>query len=195
MCRTSISTLNFELHMPSTTDIHGGCAKWAPVQNQQAKLKGKNVYLVPISSNTLKALSMEASMLAMGSTRENAPFSTASRACSCGSAAAPASLLRTGTGRGVGELEGADAAARYAAFRSLVAAPPPVFLAGAGLGPWSQTHRVPPFFKAASSLPYPLLLRGGRRREGPAAAAHRQSAPAPAVAPPPCPAPPCAPIL
>jgi len=27
--------------MPSTTDIHGGCAKWGPVQNQQAKLKGK----------------------------------------------------------------------------------------------------------------------------------------------------------
>ena len=72
MCRTNTSTLNFELHMPSTTDIHGGCAKWGPVQNQQAKLKGKNVYLVPISSNTLKALSMEASMLAMGSTRENA---------------------------------------------------------------------------------------------------------------------------
>ena len=150
----------------------GPRAKWGPVQNQQAKLKGKNVYLVPISSNTLKALSMEASMLAMGSTRENAPFSTASRACFCSSvgrwnrtavAAAPASLLRTGTGRGVGELEGADAAARYAVFRSLVAAPPPVFLAGAGLGPWSQTHRVPPSSRPPLPSPTPSCCAVGGR--------------------------------
>jgi len=42
------------------------------VQNQQAKLKGKNVYLLPISSNTFRVSSMEEFMPTMGSTRENA---------------------------------------------------------------------------------------------------------------------------
>jgi hypothetical protein len=36
------------------------------VQNQEAKLKGKNIYFVPISSNILRALSMEAAMQARG---------------------------------------------------------------------------------------------------------------------------------